>query len=203
MGAALNLVSSVVEFVTRARERPTEGADPKNLDWLLKQARQSWGDSFEAQHAPLAEYTWEIRTAFPSGATAQNDRTARIPLKFPHECMVVGFIPTIVSAAAAGGLIVPTLDDVDVAIDINNKLKITNAQALTTAAGETVADNFTTLSTIGILAPRLWGLRLKARVPEIGFQFRWKRGGAFYTNSIVTIAACVRFMGGDREIENQ
>lgn len=189
----MRLYRRVLDFISQVRERPVLGSDPKELSSLAEAARGDWGDSFEAQHVPLAEWTWEVRLTFPSGAAVNNDTSQRVAIKFPSEVQIIAFIPTLVPLGGAG--IVPTLNDIACRVDVNKKAELTDRDSITTPAGTSEDSQFVTLFALSILAPRLMGIRLASRNPEVGFTFRWERGGAVYQDTIVKMAAACRFYG--------
>jgi hypothetical protein len=89
---------------------------------------------------------------------------------------VVGMRPSLsVIQPIADGLIIPTLDDIQVAIDINETEHLTSLDGQATTASTKRGGNFVSLAAIGVQVPRLFGLKLVSPQPEIGMTFRWKQ----------------------------
>lgn len=143
-----------------------------------------------ALHAPVAPLTWEVQVALPD---AQQE-TARIPLDFRGPLEIVGLYPSVIRSTNAGGLVVPTTEDILCLIDINNEERLTNRLEQGSAAGP--GSVFVTLAALGVQVPRLLRKELKNARPNVNVQFRWKRavGAAFYEDAIVSLAFMVRYL---------
>ena len=181
------LSDQVLAFLAKARQSPAFASDPTLLDALEKAARNSHDGAVAALHAPVASDTWEARATM-RGAQQTSDR---VPMRIPYESVIVGFYPSVV-ALDTGGVVVPTLDDIDVAIDIDNKENITSAQGVTTT-GSTVRDgSFVTLGAMSVQTPRLLWLVLDRISNDLGITFRWKRGANVYRDALISMAFYIR-----------
>lgn len=187
MTAALRY--DVMEFIARARQKPGMASDPGELEKLSNAAKNDWGGSFGALNAPISPYTWEQRIILPT-ATAV---TSRINFRLPFAVEIVGMIPTLEDVQVAAGGVIPTLNSIDVQIDLNSNEFLTTANGVTTSAtpGQT-GGTFVSLSTIALLSPRNFGVRLIAPNPDIGFTFRWKRGANVYRDTLIGVALLCR-----------
>lgn len=182
----------VLEWISRVRQKPVLASDPDELRMLEQKARADWGGSFAAQNSAIAPYTWEQRIILPA-ATAQ---TTRINFRLPFAVEIVGFIPTLEDTQVAAGGIIPSLNSVDVQIDLNSNEFLTTANGVTTtAAPGQLGGTFVTLSTISLQAQRLFAVRMLAPNPDLGFTFRWKRGAGVYRDTLITIAMLCRRIG--------
>lgn len=80
---------------------------------------------------PVAAKTWELRALLSRLAPL----TDRIPLQFPTPMLVVGMKATVIRGSyAGGGLVVPTVDDIMVLLDLDEQRRFT-ARAQSSAAG--------------------------------------------------------------------
>jgi len=177
----------VADFIARVRSRPVLGSDPAELEALTRAVRESTMDGFAAESAPVAPYRWEQRIQF-LGSQLQSNREQFV---FPFGVEVLGYIPTIVSLDTPPGALAPTIDDIDVAIDVNQQQYVTNANGVTTPGG-TQGGNFITLRTIQILDAALFRLQIVGVNPVMGFTLRWKRGANIYQDAIVGIGIVAR-----------
>lgn len=191
-------------FVMLAKNSPVSASDPRELEILERAILPSPQDGFAVNAAPIAPFTWEVRTVLSNVLSNTN----RVKFAFPWRVNVVGLQATIVPVLPLVGapLPTPTLDDVDVMVDINNTGFITGNDGTTSAAGQG-GNNFVTLSTLTVQTPRLLGLALEGESkPELGFTFRWKQGPAagpvaLFQSAIITVAIfCFR---RDGELGNQ
>lgn len=200
----MGLREIVRRFTSNAKNNPVGATDPRELEILERAIVPGPSDGFAALTSPMAPFTWEVRTLL----LQTQPQTNRVKFEFPWRVNVVGLQATIVAVRGAAPLAlpVPTLDDVDVMVDINNSAFITGNDGTTTAAGQG-GNNFVTLSTLTIQTPRLLGLALEGESkPQLGFTFRWKQPPlagpvAIFESAIVTVAIfCFR---RDAELSNQ
>lgn len=189
----MSLVHSVLDFVERARSRPVRASDPDELRSLERAARGSWENSFVAQHAPVSEYTFEGAALLPSAAQTSE----RILLSWVEPTEIIGFYPTLVVPVGVVGLRMPTLDEVQVQLDLEDgRTYLTRSSSASVASAK--QGNFCSISSIGIQAPRLFALRLTGVKPELGVTFRWKLGANIHPDTIVTLTAFCRALTGRR-----
>lgn len=142
---------------------------------------------------PFSNDTWEV-TAPLNGA---NEQTEVIPLIFPAPCRVVGLYPSIIINDTGVDLVVPTIDDIIVLIEFNQKRRYTNQIGQTTQAQR--GQGFVTL---GSLDTRVRDLDIEVdnSRPQLGAQFRWKRftqGTPIYRDIIIGIALMVEIDDGE------
>lgn len=152
--------------------------------------------AFAALHAPVAPYTWEVRAQLDNNVAETNV----IPVHFRRPVEIVGLFPTVmpVPPLDGGAILVPTPDNIEVLIDINQKRRLTNQLQETGVAGP--GESFVTLSSLSVFVPRLLREKLHAESPDLGVQFRWKSfvvGAPTYDDAIIGLAFYCRFLGAD------
>lgn len=186
----MSLRQRILSYVSAARSSPVVASDPAELRALEVDALSTLEAGFATLAAPIAPWTWEVRTVLDGLQGSTN----RVKFAFPWRVNVVGLQATITPVLpVVAGLTVPTLNDIDVMVDINNTSFLTGNDGLSTPAGQG-GNNFVTLSTVTIQTPRLLGLALEGEhKPELGFTFRWKQPPlagpvALYQSQIVTVA---------------
>jgi len=121
-----------------------------------------------ALHAPVAPYTWEVQALLARTAI----ETGRIPLRWNRPVEILGFYASVRQASAVGGLILPTPDDVVVALSANQENRFTNRLEDAAATGQ--AESFVTLAALSVQVPRLTRIQLRNASPQIDVAFRWK-----------------------------
>lgn len=184
---------TVLSFVRNARANPASASAVDELRALERAAQDTTDEGFVALTAPKSPWTWEVRTTLPSNSTGGSNR---VPFQFPYAVNVVGLRPSVVAVkplAAGAGQVIPTLEDIDVLLDVNNTARLTGNDGATTGGGAG-ANGFVTLGSIGIQTPRILGLEVEGDArPELGFTFRWKQAPPaaapfFYESAIVAVA---------------
>jgi hypothetical protein len=189
----VSLSQDILEFCNLAGLQKALGQDEvieRAVNRLKRRAAEAWEGAFVALHAPVAPKTWETRVRYLSSEPESNLGK----INFPRAVEVVGFIPTVVpvSFAPAPPLVFATLDDLVISIAWDQETKVTSVDVnLTTTAAE---EAFVTASTTSILLPRLIGLRLTTPQPQLQIKWRWKQGPGVFVDSIVSLAAAVRFL---------
>jgi hypothetical protein len=150
---------------------------------------------FAALHAPVAPYTWEVRSVL---LTTQVE-TTRIPIFFRGPLEIMGFFPTVrVNGAIQGGTRrVPTTDNVMVMLDINQQDRMTNRLESTSVANPLAS--YVTLSAMSVFVPRLTRIQIVNASPDVGIQFRWDQdpqpgGVPIYENALVQLAFFCRYL---------
>ena len=169
----MNLRAYVLHFVNLARRSPTKGSDPDVLNGLERKAQDDWEGLIGALHAPIAPLTWEIKLPLlgsqPEGTRKQ--------FKFPYKAEIVGMRPIVLATAAAigGGGKVPTVDDIEISMDLSNEFYMTNTNGPNgnAVAGSNVDGTYVTLGALSVETPRLMCIRPDGLQPEIGFTPRW------------------------------
>jgi hypothetical protein len=191
-----NLSQRVLDFIKIARMKPALASDPSELDNLENAALTSAQGAYAALTAPAADDTWEARTLF-LGSQAMSER---IVVDVPFPTMFIGAYASL-SIFASGGATVPTLDDIDVTVDVNLSMYKTNAQGTTTptVAGQLVKDGtFVTLasmSTSRTAGGRLFNWVLPYSSAQLGVTYRWKQGAGVFKDSHVGLAFFVKRVG--------
>jgi len=186
------LAANVLEFCDLLASRYPD-VRPKILDAMVRRAKQAWEGAFAAMHAPIAIRTWETEILLPGGAI----ESGISPLEFPQAVEIVGFYPTIVpvSYLPQGALVIPTTDDLVVQIAYDSERRLTKraqADLLPTTTG--TANEFVTASSVSVLAPRLFGLRIESTNPQLDITWRWKQGVGVFVDSICSMAAFCRYI---------
>ena len=179
---------AIRKYLDHVRKHPGDALHPALLRELERAADQSTDGLQAALIAPAADLTWETRVLL-QGSSVQ---TARQPLVFPKPVDVVGLYPAVIAVTNTVGLITPTLNDIDVALDMNASQYFSSASGISNAAGGT-AGSFVTLAALAIQVPRLFMLTLDAAQPDFGMTFKWKRGTGVYQDAIVTCAVYARY----------
>lgn len=179
---------TVRKYLDHVRKHPADALNPIVLKELEHAADSSRENLAAALYAPEADLTWETRVIL-QGTQVQ---TPRQPLPFPRPVDVVGLYPSIIPITNTVGLITPTLNDVDVALDMNSRQYFSSAAGISNAQGGT-AGSFVTLAAMGVQVPRLFVLTLDDPTPDFGMTFKWKRGTGFYQDAIVAVAVYARY----------
>lgn len=168
------LAYEVCDFVTRALRSPKVATDKAELEALQRAARKDHTGYFGALHAPIAPLRWQSRLRLNGNAAV----SIRQPMTMPRKMVITGMflsvrgVPNTNPAAA-----VPTLDDIDLKLDINLKTGLTSSQGVTTAVTPNELDgNFVVSSSWSVQVPALIELKLRNPSPTIGAQIRWIRG---------------------------
>lgn len=181
------LVERVLSFISRARSSPVDASDPRVLEELEKAALKSQEHDSVALAAAVAPWTYEGRVLMP-GAIAQSDRQ---PIRVPFQSKITGMMVT-VSSIVFPHVSVPTLDDIDIAIDATETRDTFTIAKGVTSNGSTLTDgNFVTASSIDVRNQRRHGIILGEINNEVGVTFRWKPGPAVFDDCILTLALFV------------
>lgn len=182
----------VLEWIAEVRRKPVLASDPEQLKMLQEKAMRDWGGSFAAQNSAIGEYTWEQRVLL----TAAQASSQRVNFRLPFAVEIVGIIPTLEDVQVAAGGVIPSLNSIDVQIDLNSNEFLTTANGVSTsAAGAPTGGTFVTLGATALVANRLFAVRMIAPNPDLGFTFRWKRGAGVYRDTLIGIAMVVRRIG--------
>ncbi len=140
---------------------------------------------------PAANDTWELQ-----GVLLNAQETSEvIKMDFPGPCKLVGMYPSISSVPAGGGLVVPTLDDIMVLLDFNQKRQYTAQVGQTSQAQR--AQGYVTLNSLNTLHRDL-EIEVTNERPVMDVQFRWKRFTSgtpiFVDNVVVSMAFFVEVL---------
>lgn len=189
-----NVRQAVFSFLERVRTRPVDATDPRVLSTLEEAARNDWGGQFVAVNSPVAPLTWEQRAILRSAA----QQSERLNFVLPYPAEILGMFPTVIQSAA-GALVTPTADLIDVALDVNLDTLYTQANGISTPAGQQ-GGTFVTLAAMNSSggvnnAGRQFGIRLTQPNPNLGFTFRWKLGANTCNEALIGIALFTRRIG--------
>ena len=142
------------------------------------------------QLKPAARDTWELQGSLLG--TLEMSET--IALMFPGSCRLVGMYPSLSGVPESGGLETPTLDDIMVMLDFNQKRKYTSQIGQTSQAQR--AQGFVTLNSLNTLFRDL-DIEVMNERPVMDVQFRWKRftqGTPIFPDRIVSMAFFVEVL---------
>lgn len=175
------LTHAVLSYLGKLRRRPELAADTGQIERLEKLAINSWDGSLVALQAPVAEDTWAASTPMLTGES----QVGPVVTAFNRQVRIVGFMPSVVQTrAAAPGETVPTTRDVLVSISANNERILTPG---TPKAQPGQPQNFVTLESMSIQAPRYVQRLLVEPDAQLAFAFRWRRGAGIYTDADIRI----------------
>ncbi len=143
--------------------------------------------SFAALSQPVAKYTWEVQSTL----SRTSEETRRIPIKWQRPVKIVGMYPTVIAGTSVGGgLLIPTVNDILVVLNANQKDRYTNRleDVASTGLGESYV-TLGSLSTSQAAGNRMLEIELNVPAPQLDVAFRWKRpptgGVALYEDAIV------------------
>lgn len=142
---------------------------------------------------PAAPDTWELRTLL----LRTEQSTVRIPIEFPGPSTVVGAYPSVVRGSAAGGLLIPTVDDIMVLVDLDNTRRFTSGPTQGQTSQASQGSQFVTLGALSSLVRDLYW-DLGSPRPVVGVTFSWKWftvGTPRYEDAIVSLALMVHTPG--------
>ena len=139
---------------------------------------------------PAARDTWELE-----GVLLGTDETSEtIKMDFPGPCRLVGMYPSLSGVPATGGLETPTLDDIMVLLDFNQKRQYTARVGQTTGAQR--AQGYVTLNAMNTLYRDL-EIEVTNERPVMDVQFRWKRftqGTPIFPDRVISLAFFVEVL---------
>lgn len=139
---------------------------------------------------PSARDTWELQGSL-LGALETSETIA---MTFPGPCKIVGMYPSLSGLPAGGGLVVPTLDDIMLLLDFNQKRKYTAQVGQTSQAQR--AQGFVTLNAMNTVYRDL-DIEVTNERPVMDVQFRWKRftqGTPIFQDQVVSLAFFVEVL---------
>lgn len=139
---------------------------------------------------PAANDTWELQ-----GSLLGTDETSEtVAMDFPGPVKIVGMYPSLSGVPASGGLETPTLDDIMILLDFNQKRKYTAQVGQTSAAQR--GQGFVTLNALNTLYRDL-EIEVNNDRPVMDVQFRWKRftqGTPIFPDRVVSLAFFVEVL---------
>ena len=184
MSARLPL--DVLAFIQRAKAQGARALDPNVLDRLARSARNAWDGAWVALQAPMAPDTWELRATLK-----KTDAQVQGSIRFDRPIRIVGMLPIVTLAATTGGDPIPTADDLEINLTVDNERNFTQgSQDL--SGGQT--SDFVTLSALSILTPRLVGRVITSPVPNLSAVIRGKRGAGVYAPVDVRLAFFTEYL---------
>ena len=165
-----NLRQNVLDFIRCVQQNAVDGSDPALIDRLWQSAVDDMSDGYAALHAPVAPWRAEARMVLLG---SDQNGTQRVPITFPWPVCIVGMRPVVQAVRPiAAGLVIPAIDDIDCALDINLTTQLNTSQGTTGGANPT-STNFVSLGSLGVQEPVLFGAALKDPRPDLGFTCRW------------------------------
>lgn len=147
--------------------------------------------------APVAPRTWEVKAQLLRTVR----ETGKVTVNFRRAVEIVGLRPVVVPVRPfaddplSDPTTIPTLDDIECFIDVNQEKRLTNRAD--NAAGTGDGDSYVTLSHLSIEVPRLlrYSLGGKGTAPDMTFQFRWKQNDVnapYFESALIGVALMIR-----------
>lgn len=155
----------------------------------MNQPSQPYGSAVEAApygalQVGVASHTWEARTVLRYAAGVSE--TIKIP--FSYKCLIVGMYPSLIALGGSG--VAPTLDQLDVSLDLNSGNFLTSASGQSAIAGDRDG-SFVTLAALSSTA-RLMLLQMDGDNPQLAITFRSPRGPNIYQDTLVKLTLFAR-----------
>jgi hypothetical protein len=121
---------------------------------------------FQALHAPVTPKTWSITAELARTV----ESTGGIPVRFTRPIEILGIKATVTAKRplTGGGLIIPTVDDLDVSLITDDEDLWTKHLKESGSEGQFVA-----LSHLTVDAPRLLRIVPRGSAPDLSFEFAW------------------------------
>jgi hypothetical protein len=138
---------------------------------------------------PVAPDTWEIRASLANA----DEESPRVSLEFPGPTTVVGAYCSVIQNSSNGGLLIPTLDDFLVMVDLDNQRRFTSGPTQGQSVAASRSSTYVTLATLDSRVRDLY-LNCESARPIIGLTFRWKRfdaGVPHYEDAQISVALFV------------
>jgi hypothetical protein len=135
---------------------------------------------------PVAADTWSAKILLPR----TEQRSGRVSVSCPVSLVLVGIHSVVIPASSVGGgLLVPGLDDIALALDVNEDRRFTSQRKDNTSAQASSA--FVSLSAMQ-LRERFLKIDVghEGTAPDIGFELEWHRftqGTPIYEDALVII----------------
>lgn len=145
---------------------------------------------FAALNAPVAPFTWGAIVELPN--TVQ--QTADVPVRFERPLELLGIKAIVVPKypLIGTGLIVPTVDDIDVMMQTDNEDLWTKTLLESGSGGD-----FAPLTALAIDAPRLLRIVPAADAPDFTFRFQWTQftqGTPLFEHAIIKLGILARYL---------
>jgi hypothetical protein len=138
---------------------------------------------------PVAPDTWEIRASLANA----DEESPRIDIVFPGPSTVVGAYCAVIQDSSTGGLLIPTLDDILVLVDLDNQRRFTSGPNQGQSSQASKSSQYITLAAFDSRIRDLY-LNLSSPRPVLGLTFRWKRfatGTDFYEDAQISVSLFV------------
>lgn len=154
---------------------------------------------YAAHTSPVAPFTWEVRTDLLN----TEESTGRVPFSFLRPVELIGLHPIVTPILPlVGGLVSPTLFDLDIQLDLNNKERFTNQASTPIATGLASSSRvaLSALSTQLGLGNRLLRIMAINAAPDFGVVFGWRQfiqGTPLFENCRVSLSLFVRELTTD------
>ncbi len=142
--------------------------------------------------APVAPYTWDIG---PVTLLNTDQESGIVPVRFGRWIEITGFDATVIPKlpiAPGSGLVIPTVDDLDVLIDMNQGDHFT-AQV----DDDGPQTGFVPLKSLLTQLPRLVRIRPGVPAPDFSIKFAWRQfvqGTPLYEHAIIDLTMFARYL---------
>jgi len=157
---------------------------------MTQQLPGSEQQDFAALHAPIAPFSWELRAELPR----TSEETGDIPMRFSRPVEILGLQAVVIPVRplAGGGLIIPTIDDIDVSLVSDNEDMWTKRLTDSGSAGALVP-----LSGLTVDTPRLLRIVPKGDAPDFTWKFAWAQfvsGTPIYEDALIRCTIFARYI---------
>jgi hypothetical protein len=147
---------------------------------------------FAVNAAPVAQFTWSLGRVL---LLATEEKSGVIPVRFSRPVEILGFQATVISQLPlAGNLAIPSVDDIDVYIDIDQETKLTSqVNEDGPQTGFVPLPHVLTEGNPG----RLLRVQPNAPAPDFQFQFSWAQfaaGTPLYEDAIIALSLAARYL---------
>lgn len=165
----------------------------------MPEMQGSTRQDFAALNAPVTPETWALEAELANTVEGTGD----IPIRFTRPIEILGMRATVVPKLplAGGGLILPTLDDVNVMLTTDNEDLWTKRVQESGGNG-----NFVPLGHLVLDGSpgRLLRIVPRGDAPDLAFQFNWAQfvaGTPFYEDAIIRLSLLTRYISKeDRDL---
>lgn len=150
---------------------------------------------FAALHAPIAPLTWDLRAELPGAAPETGD----IPMRFSRPIELLGMTAVVIPKRplAGGGLLTPTLADIDVSLVSDNEDLWTRRLTESGTSGGLVS-----LSGLLVTVPRLLRIVPRGDAPDFTWNFAWAdflSGTPFFEDAIIRLSIFARYITAETQ----
>jgi hypothetical protein len=163
-----NLAVDIRRYVHEVRQRPSSALGAP-LDDLERAANRSFDGAFAAIHAPIARYTFMLRSILdPTKWETDEDQ-----VELDGDTEIVGMFPQLLLLdLEADGTKLPPIEAIDVSFSVNNPKDLYTSTGTRRRSQE---DNtqVVSLAAMSSTIPRLLGIECEGASPKVAAKFRW------------------------------